>query len=149
MATETFTPGTRNPRSFEEAQALVKFVETLFMPWNVDGLVAGFTDDCIVRFTDIPEFRGKDTLRKFFEARSGRQKDYKLVKTLRSYVDDTVAGIGSGTWIDLATGKSMAGFGVEIWKLRDGKIAVWEGAFNASEVGAAGASGPLTNWKPS
>lgn len=148
MSTHTFVPGTRNPNSFEEAEILVKYVESLFMPWNVDALVSGFTDTCVVRFCDIPEFRGKETLRNFFEARSGRQKDYKLSKTLRSYVGDTVSGVGEGTWIDLATGKSMAGFGVEIWKLRDGKIDVWEGAFNAAPVGADGASGPLTNWKP-
>jgi hypothetical protein len=29
----------------------------------------------------------------------------------------------------------MAGRGVEIWVMRGGKIAVWEAAFNASEVG--------------
>jgi hypothetical protein len=27
----------RNPRTLEEARALVKHVESLFMPWNVDA----------------------------------------------------------------------------------------------------------------
>ena len=36
--------GARNPRTAEEAKALVKHVESLFMPWNIDALVAGFTD---------------------------------------------------------------------------------------------------------
>ena len=138
----------RNPQTIDEARALVKYVESLFQPWNVDALVDGFTPDCIVRFCDIPEFRGQETLRKFFEARAGRQKDYKLVKTLRSFANDTISGIGEGTWIDLSTGQQMRGFGVEIWQLRDGKIAAWEGAFNAAPVGAPSTSGPLTHWTP-
>ena len=47
------TPAPRrpsNPRTVEEARAFVKHVESLFMPWNIDALVDGFTDDCVVRF---------------------------------------------------------------------------------------------------
>jgi hypothetical protein len=33
----------------------------------------------------------------------------------------------------------MRGFGCEIWQMRDGKIAVWEAAFNASQAGSSGA----------
>src|SRR5215472_15924748 len=36
----------RNPRTLDEARALVAHVESLFMPWNVPALVAGFTEDC-------------------------------------------------------------------------------------------------------
>ena len=139
---------TRNPHTIEEARALVKYVESLFNPWNVDALVDGFTPDCVVRFCDIPEFRGQEKLRQFFTARAARQKDYKLVKTLRSFVGDTIAGVGEGEWIDLSTGQKMRGFGVEIWQLRDGKIAVWEGSFSAGPVGAPPSSGPLTQWTP-
>ena len=53
----------RNPRTVEEARALVAHVESLFMPWNIDVLVDGFTHDCIVRFGTVPEFRGHDALR--------------------------------------------------------------------------------------
>jgi hypothetical protein len=52
--------GDRNPRTAEEAKALVKYVESLFTPWNIDALVAGFTEDCVVRFGTVPEFRGRD-----------------------------------------------------------------------------------------
>jgi nuclear transport factor 2 (NTF2) superfamily protein len=138
-----------NPEATEEAAAFVKYVESLFNPWNVDALVDGFTPDCVVRFCDIPEFIGQEKLRDFFLTRSKRQKDYKLVKTMRSYANNVISGIGHGEWIDLSTGKHMWGFGVEIWHLRDGKIAVWEGAFNAAPVGEGGASGPLTKWSPS
>jgi hypothetical protein len=32
----------------------------------------------------------------------------------------------------------MKGFGVELWILRDGKIAVWEAAFNVTRADQAG-----------
>jgi hypothetical protein len=66
--------GDRNPRTAEEAKALVKHVETLFMPWNIDALVGGFTDDCVVRFGTVPEFRGREALRAFFAARTGLRR---------------------------------------------------------------------------
>ena len=42
----------RNPCTIEEARAFVTHVESLFMPWDIPELLAGFTDDCIVRFGD-------------------------------------------------------------------------------------------------
>jgi nuclear transport factor 2 (NTF2) superfamily protein len=131
--------GDRNPRTMEEARVMVKYVESLFTPWNVDALVDGFTTDCIIRFCDLPEFTGHDSLRKFFTARSRRQKNYTLVKTLKSLMNDTICNTWQGQWEDATTGQKMAGFGVEVWLMRDGKIAVWEGAFNAAPVGSTGA----------
>ena len=65
-------PADRNPATVEEARAFVKTVESLFMPWNVEGILDGFTDDCIIRFGDLPEFRGRAELEKFFRSRSSR-----------------------------------------------------------------------------
>ena len=48
----------RNPQTLDEARRLVKHVESLFMPWNIDALVDGFTEDCLVRFGTVPEFSG-------------------------------------------------------------------------------------------
>jgi nuclear transport factor 2 (NTF2) superfamily protein len=126
--------GDQNPRTAEEAKALVKQVESLFMPWNIDALVAGFTDDCIVRFGTVPEFRGRDALRAFFTARSGKQKGYRLKKSFRAMVNDTITNVWEGEWQDAETGAAMRGFGVEVWIMRDGKIAVWEGAFNTGRA---------------
>jgi hypothetical protein len=36
-----------NPRTVEEARAFVSRVESLFMPWDIDGLLAGFADDAL------------------------------------------------------------------------------------------------------
>ena len=83
----TVQPGRKeedNPRTNEEARSFVAYVESLFMPWNIDALVAGFTEDCVVRFGVIPEFRGRDGLRKFFTARSAKQKGYRLRKQFRT-----------------------------------------------------------------
>jgi nuclear transport factor 2 (NTF2) superfamily protein len=128
----------RNPRTDDEARAFVRHVESLFMPWNVDGLVAGFTGDCIVRFGDFPEFRGREALDKFFRARSARQKGYRLKKEFRVLEGDTIANYWEGWWTDAASGAQMIGRGVEVWVLRDGKIAIWEAAFNVKEAGKAG-----------
>jgi len=114
----------------DEAKALVKRVEALFMPWNVDALADGFTEDCIVRFGSVPEFRGREAVRAFFKTRSARQKNYRLTKQLRSLAGDTITNIWDGAWEDAESGAPMKGFGVEVWLLRDGKIAVWEAAFN-------------------
>jgi nuclear transport factor 2 (NTF2) superfamily protein len=129
--------GASNPRTAEEAGALVKHVESLFMPWNIDALVAGFTDDCVVRFGTVPEFRGRDALRAFFTARSSKQNGYRLKKSLRTLVNDTITNVWEGEWRDAESGAAMRGFGVEVWVMRDGKIAVWEAAFNSGRADRA------------
>ena len=131
----------RNPQTIEEARAFVAHVESLFMPWNIEGLLDGFTEDCVVRFGDLPEFRGKTALEKLFRSRAERQIGYRLRKELRALVGDTIANYWEGEWQDSVSGKPMAGRGVEIWVMRDGKIAVWEAAFNFNEVGRPSAMG--------
>jgi len=131
----------RNPSTIEEARAFVAHVESLFMPWDIPALLAGFTDDCVVRFGDLPEFRGKAALENLFRTRSERQKGYRLRKQLRALIGDTIANYWEGEWEDRVTGAKMAGRGVEIWIMRDGKIAVWEAAFNFNEKGKPSAMG--------
>ncbi len=132
-----------NPRNADEARVLVKHVESLFMPWNIEALVAGFTEDCVVRFGTVPELRGRAALRDFFTARSTKQKNYRLRKQFRSLDGDTLSNIWDGEWEDAATGLKMKGFGVEIWLMRGGKIAVWEAAFNVAPADQAGGIGDI------
>jgi nuclear transport factor 2 (NTF2) superfamily protein len=131
----------RNPRTVEEARGFVARVESLFMPWDIPALLSGFTDDCVVRFGDLPELRGKAALEKLFRGRSERQKGYRLRKEFRALMGDTIANYWEGEWEDRVTGARMAGRGVEIWIMRDGKIAVWEAAFNPNEAGKPSALG--------
>lgn len=84
------------PRTLEEARAFVKHVESPFMPWNVDAIVEGFTEDCVVRFGDLPE--------------------------MRALMGDTLANTREGEWRDAQTGRQMSGRGVEIWVMRGGRI---------------------------
>ena len=119
----------RNPQT-TEARTFVEHVESLFMPWNIDALVDGFTDDCIVRFGTVPEFRGRDALRAFFEARKAKQNGYRLNKEFRSLMDNTITNVWDGEWEDTTSAIAMRGFGVEVWVMRDGKIAIWQAAFN-------------------
>lgn len=130
-----------NPRTIEEARAFVKHVESLFMPWNVEGIVAGFTEDCVVRFGDLAEFRGRAELEKFFRGRSARQKGYRLRKELKALMGDMIANTWEGEWEDSRTGAKMSGRGVEVWVMRGGRIAVWDAAFNFKETGKASAMG--------
>src|SRR6266852_1551449 len=129
-------PG-RNPRTAEEARAFVAHVESLFMPWNIDALVEGFTADCEVRFGNV-QLRGRDALRAFFQTRSARQRNYRLRKRLRALSGDMLSNIWEGEWEDAHTGAGMTGFGVELWVMREGKIAVWEAAFNVSRADETG-----------
>ena len=99
-----------NPRTSEEARSYVAFV----------------------RFGVIPEFRGHDTLRKFFTARSAKQRGYRLRKQFRTLMNDVMTNIWDGEWEDADTSQRMRGFGVEVWTMRGGKIAIWEAAFNAA-----------------
>jgi nuclear transport factor 2 (NTF2) superfamily protein len=116
----------RNPQTIEEARGFVALVQSLFMPWDIPGLLAGFTEDCVVRFGDLPEFRGKAALEQLFRSRSERQIGYRLRKKLRSLAGDTIANYWEGEWRDRVTGKEMTGRGFEIWVMRGGRIAVWE-----------------------
>ena len=124
----------RNPATVGEAEALVKYVESLFMPWNIDALVDGFTDDCVVRFGTVPEFRGHEALRAFFVARSAKQSGYRLKKSFRTLMNDSITNVWQGEWQDAESGAAMRGFGVEVWVMRDGKIAAWEAAFNTGRA---------------
>jgi nuclear transport factor 2 (NTF2) superfamily protein len=130
-----------NPRTVDEARAFVAHVESLFMPWDIEALLAGFTEDCIVRFGDLPEFNGKAALEKLFRSRMERQKDYRLKKEFRALMGDTIANYWEGWWEDRTTGIRMQGRGVEVWTMRGGKIAVWEAAFNLNAVGKPSAMG--------
>ena len=133
-------PG-HNPRTVEEARAFVAHVESLFMPWNLEALLAGFTEDCVIKFGDLPELRGKPALEDLFQSRMGRQQNYRLKKEFRALAGDIIANYWEGWWEDRITGKKMQGRGVEVWTMRDGKIAMWEAAFNVNETGKPSAMG--------
>jgi nuclear transport factor 2 (NTF2) superfamily protein len=119
----------------EQANTLLRLVEDMFHRCDVDALVNGFTEDCVFRFAEQPEQHGRDALRRFFVARLSRQRGYRLQKTLMALDGNALTNLWEGTWEDASTGKIMAGRGLEVWKMRDGMIAVWDAAFNVWEQG--------------
>jgi ketosteroid isomerase-like protein len=56
----------------EQANALLRLVDDMFHRRDIDALVSGFTEDCVFRFAEQPEQRGRDALRRFFAARFAR-----------------------------------------------------------------------------
>jgi nuclear transport factor 2 (NTF2) superfamily protein len=120
----------RKPKTVEQAEALVRHVESLCMPWDVDGMAAGFKEDYVARFGLLPKTHGRAAVREFFRKRSEERKNYRLRRTLCAMMGATSAIDWVGTWEDAQTGAAKRGHGVEIWQLRGGKLAVWEAAFN-------------------
>lgn len=127
----------------EQAEALVAEAERAFGAGDVEAILAGYTDDVIVRYADFPELKGLEEAERFLRARFARQRDYRLRKVLRALDGDVLGNSWEGTWTDAKTGRQMQGRGAEFWTMRDGKIAVWDAAFNVGEVGAPPAT-PIT-----
>jgi len=123
-----------------QANGLLRVVEDMFHRVDIDALVHGFTEDCVFRFAEQPERRGRQALREFFAARLARQKNYQLKKTLLALEGNVLANVWEGMWEDRDTGKKMAGRGIEVWRMRDGMIAEWDAAFNVWQEG-----GPRTS----
>ena len=120
--------------------ALIGKVVELFHTVDVDGLVAGFTDDVVFRFGEQPERQGSAALRALLSARLGRQEDYRLEKANRGIDGTRLTNTWEGWWTDRVTGKAMAGFGVEFWDMRGDRVERWEAAFNVW-----GVDGPRTS----
>lgn len=135
--------GAAQPLTRQQAITLVAEIEAAFTAGDVERIIAGYTDDIVIRFADIPEIRGKHAAAEFLRARFARQKNYQLHKHLRALDGDIVGNSWDGTWTDARTGRPMYGRGTEFWTMRDARIAVWEATFNAGEVGAA-PSTPIT-----
>ena len=122
-----------NPISKDTALKMVAAVEKAFGDRDIDLIMAGFTEDVIVRFADQPELRGKEALRKLLEARFLRQKGYRLRKRLRMLEGHMIGNYWEGDWEDANTGTFMVGRGTEFWTIREGKVSIWEAAFNVWE----------------
>jgi nuclear transport factor 2 (NTF2) superfamily protein len=118
----------------ERAEQLIAGVVALFHAVDVDGLVEGFTPDVVFRFGEQPEQAGRDALRALLTARLARQDGYRLTKVNRAITGNRLTNTWEGTWTDRATGKAMAGFGVEFWDMRGSSIERWEAAFNVWEA---------------
>ena len=90
-STLTFPKGSER-WSTEQAHALLRAVEGMFHRRDIDALVNGFAEDCVFRFAEQPEQRGRAALRQFFVARLSRQRNYRLKKILLALDADSRCG---------------------------------------------------------
>jgi len=121
--------------TWDEATRLVRAVEDAFAAADLDRIAQGFTEDATARFADFPEMHGRDAIMRFLTARFARTKDYRLTKRLHVHMGDMLANTWDASWEDAQTGKPMLGRGTEIWRVRDGRIALWDATFNVWEKG--------------
>jgi nuclear transport factor 2 (NTF2) superfamily protein len=121
--------------TWEAAKRLVQDVEDAFGAADLARIAQGFTQNAVARFADFPEMRGRETIMDFLRARFARTKGYKLTKTLHVLMGDMLANTWDASWEDARTGAAMLGRGTEIWRVRDGRIALWDATFNAWEKG--------------
>jgi nuclear transport factor 2 (NTF2) superfamily protein len=116
---------------WDSAKRLVQAVEDAFGAADLARIEQGFTEDAVTRFADFPEMHGRDEIMRFLRARFARTKGYRLKKTLHCVTGDTLANSWNASWEDAQTGKPMLGRGMEMWIVRDGRIALWDATFNA------------------
>ena len=121
--------------TWDEGTRLVQAVEDAFAAADLDRIAAGFTEDAVARFADFPEMQGRTAIMRFLTARFARTKGYRLTKRLHVLMDDMLANTWDASWEDAQTGKPMLGRGTEIWRVRDGRIALWDATFNVWEQG--------------
>ena len=60
-------------------------------------------------------------------------------------MNDTMTNVWSGEWEDADSRVPMRGVGVEVWVMRDGKIAIWEAAFNVARADQSSSLADLLN----
>src|SRR2546428_9799339 len=82
-----------------QANALLRAVEVMFHRRDIDALVNGFTEDCVFRFAEQPEQRGRHPLRKFFTARLEPLKNYRLKQTFLALDRNLIPNLLEGTWM--------------------------------------------------
>jgi nuclear transport factor 2 (NTF2) superfamily protein len=121
--------------AWDAAKQLVQDVEDAFGAADMARIEQGFTEDAVARFADFPQMHGRDAIMDFLHARFARTRNYKLKKTLHVLMGDMLANTWDASWDDARTGKPMLGRGTEIWRVRDGRIALWDATFNVWEKG--------------
>lgn len=128
-------PVEEEPIAWEAAEAASRASEEKFEKGDVDGLVAKYDDEVIVRFATLPEIRGREQARAWLKKRLLRQKNYKLKKTVLAIDGQKVTRSWTADWIDSVTGKKMEGRGLELLEYRHGKLVLWDACFHVWEDG--------------
>jgi hypothetical protein len=93
MSTEAKARSQKDGQLTEEAaKAALERYQELWNRQALSELLDGFTDDIAVEFADLPPIHGRAELERVLRARLVRQKGYRLQKTLRGVVGNTIVG---------------------------------------------------------
>jgi ketosteroid isomerase-like protein len=111
------------------AEDLLRAAEQAFAAKDLDAICDLFTDDVVARYAGQPEIRGRAQLREHLRSRLDVQIGYAPKKTLLLGERDLIVDAWTGAWTDRDTGAAMAGRGIEVLRLRHGKVAELDAAF--------------------
>jgi len=122
--------------SRHQATTLLRAVVEMVQSGDIQALVDLFPEDCVVRYGATPEQQGRVPLRRVVTEHLAKKQNLRVQKDCIAIDRNKLVIRSEEHWTDRDTGKPMTGFGVEVWTMREGKIAVWEAAFSAGEEGA-------------
>ena len=116
--------------SVDEAKSIVQTISDVSTRQDLEEFVAGFTEDCVVRFNDQPETGGREAFRTFWKKQRATldRQNFFCEKRLRCLSGNVLGCSWHTRWTDPTTGKAMEGRGLEFWIMRGGKIARWDGS---------------------
>jgi nuclear transport factor 2 (NTF2) superfamily protein len=120
--------------SRHQAETFLKSVMDMFHAADIQALADLFTEDCLVRYGASGAQQGRVPLRRVLTAQFSRRPNLRVQKTCIAIDRNKLTIRSEESWTD-DTGKTRSGFGVEVWTMVQGKIAVWEAAFSAGDEG--------------
>jgi nuclear transport factor 2 (NTF2) superfamily protein len=112
-------------KMWARAEEALRLAELGWESHDVGAIAASFSEDCIVRYADLPTIHGREALARFLDARFRRCRNYTVKKRLLAVAPGRITNSFEGAWIDVETNEAIKVFAVEMSLLRDGKIAEW------------------------
>lgn len=119
--------------SRHQASTLLRAMAEMFQRADIPALVELFTEDCTVRYGAAAEQQGRVPLRRILTGLIERRRELRMQKTCIAIDRNKLVIRSEESWKEGEAGKPMTGFGIEVWTMRDGKIALWEAGFSAGD----------------
>jgi nuclear transport factor 2 (NTF2) superfamily protein len=112
-------------KMWARAEESLRLAERVWESRDVSAIASSFSEDCIVRYADLPIIHGREALARFLDARFRRCRNYTIKKRLLAVAPGRITNSLEGAWIDVETNEAIKVFGLEMSLRRDGKIAEW------------------------
>ena len=121
--------------SRHQASTLLRAMAEMFQRADIPALVELFAEDCAIRYGAGAEQQGRVPLRRILTGLIERRRELRLAKTCIAIDRNKLVIRSEESWKEGDANKPMTGFGIEVWTMRDGKIALWEAGFSVGEEG--------------